>query len=113
MKNAYEFMKDYMEDIGLQVSESKIKKWTTVDVYFTNPITNREDNVEFDIKNLTTNKGYKELGNLFTTFCKENGFNFEDLSPDSISIDFVRSAKSYELLMQLEAEEEGYFFREE
>lgn len=88
-----------------------LKQWTTVNINFYNMSADFYDEAQFDVENLKTPDGQKELAELLITFCKENDIPLTLESIENIS--YVRDADSYEELMDLEAKEEGYCFREE
>ena len=95
---------------GFGTDLKSLKKWTTVNICFWNPVDDREDTTQFDVENLSKLEGQMELVSLFENFCKENKI---DISEATVFDTFyVRSANTYEQLLELEAEEEGYSFRE-
>ena len=65
----------------------------------------------FDIENPKTNVGEDELFSLFRVYLEEGNENVNDI--ELVGVYLVRRAKTYEELMELEAEEEGYCFKEE
>ena len=92
---------------------NNLKAWTTVDLQFYNPVDKNDDCIQFDVEKLGTFGGMEELNQLFCDFCKENHIQLKDIPEDSFEIHFVRTANTYDELMELEAEEEGYCLREE
>ena len=112
MKNLIaERIKEIIFDKGIGYNFSYLKKWTTVNIEFYNTNEDYFDEVQFDIENLKTIEGKKELAELFSVFCEENDISIA--SHEILSISYVRAADSYEELMELEAIEEGYCFRED
>ena len=92
---------------------NNLKAWTTVDLQFYNPVDRESDCTQFDVEKLGTFDGVEELNQLFYDFCKENHINMNEIPKESFEVHFVRTADTYDELMELEAEEEGYSFREE
>jgi len=94
---------------GIGIDFSELYKWTTVNIIFEDDY--HDDEVQFDVEQLQTNKGQKELEDLFINFLKEEDVDISKVNV--LDVVFVRTAGSYEALMHLEAEEEGYCFIDE
>ena len=58
---------------GWQCEVRSLKRWQNVDISFINS-TGHEDETEFSITTACTTAGVNELTELFSCFCKENGF---------------------------------------
>lgn len=110
-KIIYEKLQDVLNENQNAVGINQVKGWTTVNVDFYNENADCYDEVQFDIENLRTSEGIKELAELLAMFCEENGINIA--TTHILTVSCVRDASSYEEMMELEAEEEGYCFKEE
>lgn len=79
---------------GLQSEVSgSLKRYQTVDVGFVNS-DGKDDETQFDVRNVFRKEGIEELSQLFSCFCKENGFQSNTVS----SITIVRCGDSLEEL---------------
>lgn len=98
-------IKSFLKEVGMQ-TETDVKRWGTVNIDFINSEDNSYDEVQFDVEINGNIFRCKELEELFREFCKENNY-----SPNMVeNVVLIRSADTYEQLMALEAEEEGYCF---
>lgn len=72
---------------GVQMEVDSLKRYQTVDICFLDSDGN-VDETEFTVKGFCTKAGNKELSDLFSDFCKENGF----VRNKVISVTIVKSA---------------------
>lgn len=70
-----------------------LKRWNNVNVNFINS-NGQEDEVQFSIKGAGTKAGLNELSELFSEFCKENGFKTNTVT----GITIVEAADSFDEL---------------
>lgn len=99
---------DFLKKNSVVIETGNVKQWSTVVVSFERD-DNTTDEVSFDIESVLTSAGIKDLNELFSDFCKEDAV----FKPVVNGVTVVRTANTYDELMELEAEEEGYCFREE
>lgn len=57
----------------------EVKKWSCVEINFVNT-NDQNDATQFDIENVTSKQGQKDLTNLFEEFCKENDFKLNSVT---------------------------------
>lgn len=87
----------YIKKNGLQLENvDALKVYQTVDIDFINS-DGKEDETQFDVKEITTPAGQKELAELFKDFCIENNF-----SPNTVTaVTVTRTANLMEELGEL------------
>ena len=70
-------------------------RWAEVIVAFENSQTGTYDETSFDVENVLTKEGSRELGDLFKDFCKENQFKSNTVT----AIVVTKTAPTYDELV--------------
>ena len=82
---------------GLQMEVDELKRYQMVDIDFINS-DGKEDETQFSVSFIGTKAGEEELTQLFSDFCKENGFKTNTVQ----SITVVASADKWSELEEME-----------
>ena len=90
-------IRECLKKNGWQIEVDYLGRYQSVDVDFINSDGN-EDETQFDICGALTKAGEKELVDLYSDFCKENGFKTNTV----ISVTVVASADAMEELLNME-----------
>ncbi len=64
---------EWFNENGLRYNVEYVKVWQSVSIHFLNA-DGRDDETQFDVKNIDNKRGKRELENLYGDFCRENGF---------------------------------------
>lgn len=87
---------DFIRTEGIDAEVSPVKKWSDVIVNFVND-EGADDETSFDVENVDTEEGKKELEELFEGFCEENNFPVDTVTGVCVNA----TADTYEELVEI------------